>query len=510
MYLVSATSPFANGCDGNPSSGTLYVNSEVEPYVAVDQRNTQHIVGVWQQDRWSEGGARGLMSAASFDGGKTWIRKPLPFSLCGGGTISNGGAYPFASDPWVTIGPTGVVYAISLSFGGVVAGGTNSAVLASRSLDGGRTWSNPSTLVLDEGAYYSDKESITADPSDPNLVYAVWDRGPANVDGAPATFARSTDAGATWEPAHSIFDPGSSAQTIGNEIVVLPNGTLVDLFTQLNFLPNNNETAEAVIVRSSDHGVTWSGPIKIADLEAVGARDPETGKSVRDGADLPQMAVAPNGTLFMTWADGRFSNGARDAIALTRSSDGGTTWSTPVAINADTAAEAFEPSVHVRDDGTVTVTYYDFRNDTSDASTLPTILWLTHSSDTIHWTESAVAGPFNLGIAPDARGLFLGDYQGLSSLGNITAPFFVITNSGNTANRTDIFSEPQLIATTIFKLMSRTLSVSARPAPTQTPSPEFLGKVSANLLHVLERRESEGHEVKRLRPIQPTRPKYRS
>ena len=39
--------------------------------------------------------------------------------------------------------------------------------------------------------------------------------------------------------------------------------------------------------------------------------------------------------------------------------------------------------------------------------------------------------------APDARGFFVGDYEGLSST---LVPFFAQANSGNTANRTDIFA----------------------------------------------------------------------
>ena len=38
-----------------------------------------------------------------------------------------------------------------------------------------------------------------------------------------------------------------------------------------------------------------------------------------------------------------------------------------------------------------------------------------------------------------AGGYFLGDYQGLGNVGNAFAPFFAATNSGNTANPTDIF-----------------------------------------------------------------------
>src|SRR5258706_15490217 len=71
QFRVSGTSPFAAGCDGVPAAGTLYLNAEVEPMVAVNPRNTQNVIGVWQQDRWSTGGARGLLTGVSLDGGQT-------------------------------------------------------------------------------------------------------------------------------------------------------------------------------------------------------------------------------------------------------------------------------------------------------------------------------------------------------------------------------------------------------------------------------------------------------
>ena len=42
--------------------------------------------------------------------------------------------------------------------------------------------------------------------------------------------------------------------------------------------------------------------------------------------------------------------------------------------------------------------------------------------------------------APDARGFFVGDYEGLTSAGGRFLPVFVTANSGNLANRTDVFS----------------------------------------------------------------------
>ena len=107
QFRVSGTSPLAAGCDGAPAFGTLYVNAEVEPMVALNPRNANHVVGVWQQDRWSTGGARGLLTGVSLDGGRTWTQHMAAFSHCTGGSAANGGDYSRASDPWVTFAPMG-------------------------------------------------------------------------------------------------------------------------------------------------------------------------------------------------------------------------------------------------------------------------------------------------------------------------------------------------------------------------------------------------------------------
>ncbi len=78
-------------------------------------------------------------------------------------------------------------------------------------------------------------ESITADPTDTDLVYGVWTHFPAPKGGVvvqgPVFFARSSDGGTTWRRERQVFDPGPNRLTTGNEIAVLPNGALVNGFT---------------------------------------------------------------------------------------------------------------------------------------------------------------------------------------------------------------------------------------------------------------------------------------
>jgi hypothetical protein len=161
-------------------------------------------------------------------------------------------------------------------------------MLVSRSRDHGLSWEAPKALIVDNntGLVLNDKNSITADPTAPGNVYAVWDRlsifpaaavntvafnpgdlGPAPPDAlrdgvliarariaqlraaaaagaqqaaappsrGPTYLSRTADNGATWSRAVPIYDPGVNAQTINNIVVVPPNGQ-VDDFSPISTL----------------------------------------------------------------------------------------------------------------------------------------------------------------------------------------------------------------------------------------------------------------------------------
>ena len=454
--------------------------------MAINPSSPANLIGMWQQDRWSNGGAQGLVLAASFDSGQSWTIASVPFSLCTGGNAANGGDFDRATDPWVAISPDGTAYALALSFsGGTLAPGSTSAMLVARSIDGGLTWSAPTTLIRDGDQFFNDKGTITADSADSRYVYAVWDRLDINENG-PTWMARTVDGGASWQPARGIYDAGAGNQTIGNQIVTLPGGAIVNLFTEIDVVAGR-ATSSIRAIRSSDHGDTWSAPVSIAELLAVGADDPDTGTPVRDGSDVPAVTVDSNGVVYVAWQDARFSGGARDAIALSRSVDGGITWSAPVRVNPNTTTPAFTPTVHVRSDGVIGVTYYDFRNNTSDRATLPTDYWIALSTDALTFRESHLSGPFDLDTAPDAGGLFLGDYQALTSDGSDFLPFFVQTNGG-VGNRTDVFIGFGRMLTAAQAQRALTGESVAVVAPPVRMTPEWRQRVQARIVRRLEQR----------------------
>ena len=468
LTVVSGPSPFVAGCEGAPQTGTVYRNAEVEPWVDVNLTDANNLIGDWQQDRWSNGGASGNLSAFSLNGGTTWTIPPVSsapdtgqakFSRCTGGNAANGGDFERATDPWVSFSPNGVAHQVAL---GINDSNVANAVLTSRSSDKGANWEDPVVVKFDDRAnFFNDKETITADPTDSRFVYVTWQRIVAPNERASARageraaafrsiawFARSDDNGATYEVVKPIFNPGNKAQTIGNQIVVLPNGDLVMLFNLIrNVGANRNRGYTAAVMRSTDKGETWSGPIEIDRMITDGVRDPADGHDVRTGDAIPQIAVDDqSGALYVVWQDDRFTG--QEQIAFSRSVNGGRTWSATQRISTVGGVnQAFNPTVRVANNGTVGVQYYDFRND--DPRTTPpltTDTWLLRSANGgTSWTEERIGSTsFDMTTAPDALGYFVGDYAGLDFAGGGSRPgfkpFLVRANSGNLVNRTVVFA----------------------------------------------------------------------
>src|SRR5215467_10206933 len=72
LVQITGPSPFG-GCSaddvaGQEAQGSInFPDSEIEPFIDVNPAGPRHMIAVWQQDRWSDGGSRGLVAGVSDD-----------------------------------------------------------------------------------------------------------------------------------------------------------------------------------------------------------------------------------------------------------------------------------------------------------------------------------------------------------------------------------------------------------------------------------------------------------
>ncbi|MBV8196192.1 MAG: exo-alpha-sialidase [Candidatus Dormibacteraeota bacterium] len=235
----------------------------------------------------------------------------------------------------------------------------------------------------------------------------------------PAMFSATADHGQTWStPKVIVPTPTPNTQTIDNELVVGPSGTLYDFFTYID--QSGNFLIQMV---SSPDGSAWSAP-KTVNTEdvTIGVNDPRDGAPLRTGAIIPQPAVDPHsGQLYVVWEDNRdnTTGDQEDFVLLSTSTDGGTHWTTPALVNDPKDIAAFTPAIAILPNGSAVIQYYTFPNHLDkDTSKLPTTLDLratngpgtsfTHKEKSVDGAFNSLAAPFALG------GYFTGDYEGIA------------------------------------------------------------------------------------------------
>lgn len=288
---------------------------------------------------------------ASFDGGNTWpcqgVIDLLPL-----------GEYAFG-DPAQAFDSKGNAYYGTLAFpfpptAAEVATGLQADFFVAKSTDGGCHYGTAAKVSSDAPAIFDDKDAITADanPSSPfhDNVYAVWTKfskqGIRGFGNDQIHFVRSTDGGATWSnplpisPAHNNNAVGGRQ---GAAVKVGLDGTVYVVW-----LDTVDKQAVQRMSISHDGGKTFPAQnITVAPVTDDGV-NPAPGSSFRqDARTFPSFSIAPDdGTLYVAWGNrtGDPTNG-HAVVLVTKSTDGGLTWSTPVVAGDVSRRSAFFASV---------------------------------------------------------------------------------------------------------------------------------------------------------------------
>jgi hypothetical protein len=286
------------------------------------------------------------------------------------------------------------------------------AVLISRSVDGGLTWSNPVVAAAAGGSSDYDKEWVACDntASSPHYgnCYLQWDDfGDENR----LLMSTSTDGGATWGAPQQT---ANSDEGIGGQPVVQPDGTVI--------VPSANIDETAILAyHSTDGGGSWSAAQTVAS-----APSHIVGGGLRTSS-LPSAEIDGSGRVYVAWQDCRFETACSANDIVWSSSADGTTWSSPARIPIDpvsSGVDHFIPALGV-DPATsgaaahLALAYY-YYPDTSCSTDCQLYAGYVSSVDAgASWSPPLpLAGPMTLDlIASTTQGPMVGDYISTSFLG---------------------------------------------------------------------------------------------
>jgi hypothetical protein len=311
------------------------------------------------------------------------------------------------------------------------------AVSLSSSVNGGVVWGNPIVAVGKDGfTHFLDKPWSNYDPANPQQIYITY----TDFDFSLASTAcpddvrtaielvSSADGGNTWS-APTVIDQvcGASLEGVqGSNVVVSPDGSVNVAY---EFFPPSGDN-EIHMTRSANHGSTFGPIVKVAtDVVPNGANGVLQGLFRNN--EFPQLAVdRSSGTLYIVWSDGRdnivpdlgFGTYAYPDVVISKSTDGGRTFSKPRAVSPTPAnfgglgRDQFFPSVAVDKDGHVGVCYYDRR--ASAANTVIDRFCSLSADRGRSWVEQRVSTSNWLPVH-DADSLintaYIGDYDALTS-----------------------------------------------------------------------------------------------
>jgi hypothetical protein len=295
----------------------------------------------------------------SFDGGAEWTRTRLPLPE---------GEEPKCFGPDAAFAPDGTLYVSFVTLKG--RGNTPNAGWIVRSTDGGRTFSEPMRalgrlafqvrLVVDP----NDSRRVYLTWLQGSDLGFLSFAGPGN----PIQSARSDDGGATWGPPTRVSSP-ARARSIAPTPTVGPDGELYVLYLDLREDQLDYEGAHRgeggppypglfslVLARSPDKGRTWEESVVDDGIVPID-------RFVVFFPPFPSIAVARDGRIYAAFHDARRGDADVWLWSLAAGSDD---WEAGTRVNDTPERDGtwqYLPQLAVAPNGRLDVTYYDRRSD---------------------------------------------------------------------------------------------------------------------------------------------------
>jgi len=348
-------------------------------------------------------------------------------------------------------------------------------VALSRSTDGGATWADPIAAVAkDSSSHFVDKPWSTVDPTNSSRIFVTYTD--FDVSGAVCGFSttgapieriaielvRSLNGGTTWSAPVVLEEDCNTAPSFplvqGSQVIVDSRGRV---YVAWLAFPSGTGSAlrQLRIAQSTDHGASFAKFVPVSTVVAAG--DGQGLGNIQGGirnTEFPSLAVdrsgrQTDGYLYIVWNDGRNLRvqdfeattgryGYGD-ILVSRSKDGGKTWSTPIRVNNDPVAlpngrgvDHFQPGVGVDNTGTVGICWYDRR---ADPANFLVGRFCGLSVDTANTWFNIAAAPFSWppfhAVDLFFNPFYFGDYDVVASDFTSASPGFLGAYAGvTTAN----------------------------------------------------------------------------
>ncbi len=289
----------------------------------------------------------------STDGGATWSQSALP--------LEPGDAYflnPVVD--WTSDGTAwSVAVAVNPSMGAY-------KLRAYKSTDHGATWvfdgtpSGAQTSVYQGGMLWADH---SASSPFKDSLYIIWQNNALGY-----VSRRTPGAGGTWQTPVRIGGAETSGVPVGSEIKTNANGEVFGFWDAAG--------DQIFVAKSTNGGASFGAAVAIAPIWDLDQFSVPAMKNAQISVSGGVRRTATKNLVYATWADLTGTSGCnvpvnepgsdasstcKTRVWLSRSTDGGATWSTPVKINDQASLnDQLNPKLAVDEtDGTLGITYYD-------------------------------------------------------------------------------------------------------------------------------------------------------
>jgi len=381
-----------------------------EPSIMVDPKHTNVLIAASNMNNYY----------LSSDTGHTWTSHTLSSTFGVGG------------DPTIVVDTASNFYFFHLS--NPSGGSWLDRIVCQKTTNNGQSWSNGTYTGLN-GAKDQDKQWCCIDRKN-NTLYVTWTQfdtygSSSQNDSSVILFSRSTDGGATWSTGKRINkiagDCVDEDKTVEGAVpAVGPNGEVYVAWAGPSGIVFN---------RSTDKGNTWLSK-EILVNTMPGGWDysiPGIGRCNGLPVTVCDLSNGPNrGTIYINWSDQRNGSSNTD-IWLSKSTDGGNTWSTALKVNDDaTNRHQFFTWLAIDQvTGYLYTVFYDRRNYTDNSTDV-------YVAASINGGNSFVNRKISQTPFIPTTGVFFGDYTNITAHNGVIRPIWTRLNNSQLSVWTDM------------------------------------------------------------------------